>query len=574
MDDLLNTCGNDTKEPVQSEVYNVIEQFQDCEFFVWKHPAEKISMDMVLKVPAECVACCIEENGTVYDFKAGTYQLSGEQYPLALCCDASDGVSCFSCDFYFVRMDRRYSFLLRNEGLQITPEVQARCHCAVQVCDPKKLIQNLAVKHKKSAAKDGEALLEKFRRDMDCMFSYAVDSVYTDLPLSCRETSMLRKGVLQTFPKLLDSYGLKLVEFGGLDIRFHQSAYDWYLNAGSSGADELACKIDDYTSHQKRIDAWEKQEAQTMPPSAQGKKRRFGMLAAAIGGAAASVGTAVDRIRGAVRNTANAGKTHQPEIKKIQISAIAPGKFRKGDYNMVHVILYEEDFRKIVDALKSPGDLEEREMIKVPDDARIRVRLTSPDVEIQENDQEAQWYGEYLTFGFGVFMPVDYAKRSILFHAKVYINGVIASNLTFTAQCVSGYQQRLEIRRRDVMRAFASYASEDRDEVIRVIQGMRKARQDLDVFLDVEGLRSGEHWEERLYHEIDSSDILYLCWSRSAKDSKWVDREWRYAFQQKGTAGVEPVPLEPSEICPPPPELDRKHFNDNLNYMKKNRNWQ
>ena len=261
------------------------------------------------------------------------------------------------------------------------------------------------------------------------------------------------------------------------------------------------------------------------------------------------------------------------EIQKIQISAIAPKKFRKGDYSMIHVVLYEEAFRKVVDALKSENDQEATAVAKVPEDARIRACLSSPDVEIQDNDQEAQWYGEHLTFGFGVFMPVDYQKPSIWFHARIYINGVLASNLSFMASCVSATEQKPEIQRKDVLSAFVSYASEERDEVIRLIQGMRKARSELKVFMDVEGLRSGENWQEQLYREIDNRDVLFLCWSRAARDSEWVDREWRYALKQKGDMGVDPLPLEPAEVCPPPKELDRKHFNDALNYMKKNRNW-
>lgn len=88
-----------------------------------------------------------------------------------------------------------------------------------------------------------------------------------------------------------------------------------------------------------------------------------------------------------------------------------------------------------------------------------------------------------------------------------------------------------------------SYASEDRSRVATLIQGMRKVRPDLDIFFDVESLRSGDDWEEALPVEIDKRDILFLFWSQNAKDSKWVDFEWNYAYDQKGVDGIEPVPL-------------------------------
>lgn len=67
--------------------------------------------------------------------------------------------------------------------------------------------------------------------------------------------------------------------------------------------------------------------------------------------------------------------------------------------------------------------------------------------------------------------------------------------------------------------------------------------------------------------EIDKRDILFLCWSKYARDSKWVDAEWRYAFKNKGPDSIEPVPIDPPGSCPPPDELSRKHFNDKLLYI-------
>jgi len=89
----------------------------------------------------------------------------------------------------------------------------------------------------------------------------------------------------------------------------------------------------------------------------------------------------------------------------------------------------------------------------------------------------------------------------------------------------------------------------------------------MDVFFDIENLRSGVNWETALFREIEKRDILYLCWSHFAQKSRWVDAEWRYALKQKGKECIEPVPLEPPEVCPPPEELKEKHFNDKLLYI-------
>ena len=90
----------------------------------------------------------------------------------------------------------------------------------------------------------------------------------------------------------------------------------------------------------------------------------------------------------------------------------------------------------------------------------------------------------------------------------------------------------------------------------------------MDVFFDVDSLRSGEDWQQALRAEIERRDILFLCWSLSAKQSEWVDKEWRYALDNKGLDSIEPIPIDPPNICPPPKELASKHFNDRgLLYM-------
>jgi len=123
------------------------------------------------------------------------------------------------------------------------------------------------------------------------------------------------------------------------------------------------------------------------------------------------------------------------------------------------------------------------------------------------------------------------------------------------AQDVTSYEQR-------ALRWFASYASDDRNEVLARIQGMQKVIPELDVFFDVASLRSGEDWAQRIVEEIGSRDGLYLFWSPAAMRSKHVDREWRTAFDLKGIEGIDPVPLAAPSIAPPPPELASLHFNE------------
>ena len=260
----------------------------------------------------------------------------------------------------------------------------------------------------------------------------------------------------------------------------------------------------------------------------------------------------------------------QPK-NKVEFTAVAPKEFVKGDYTLIHVLMYEEAYRGVVDEVIAGMDVPAQKansgIQRVAEGSSVRVVLTSPDIGIRDGEETRTWEGGYLDFGFAVLLPEDYARRLVLFNALVYVNGVRLTRLTFTAECVSDARQKITVTRADVLSAFVSYASQDREEVASIIRGMQIARPELDVFFDVESLRCGEKWEQALYREIDRRDVLYLCWSRNARDSKWVDAEWHYALARKGDDCIEPVAIEGPDVCPPPRELNHKHFSDKMLYI-------
>lgn len=265
---------------------------------------------------------------------------------------------------------------------------------------------------------------------------------------------------------------------------------------------------------------------------------------------------------------------HAPlEISKVHFSAIAPRTLTKSEYTIIDIVMYQDAFRSVVDELIKEAALPVQEKksgtVRVREGARVKIQLTSPDIEIEDNVEEQEWVGEYLTYNFAVMIPEKFAKRQVLFTATVYIDDLIATRLKFIAKCWSLRQQKIKVTQENVLSAFVSYASQDRNRVAMIVQGMQKARPDMDIFFDVESLRSGESWEEALWSEIDRRDTLFLCWSRNAAESPWVAREWKYCYEQKGAEAIEPIPLEPPSSCPPPEELKRKHFNDRLLYLIK-----
>ena len=253
-------------------------------------------------------------------------------------------------------------------------------------------------------------------------------------------------------------------------------------------------------------------------------------------------------------------------VDDVVFSALSPKTLAPGSYGIIEILMYEDECRYVVDKHieDARGSVNERSkgIFKAKRGMNVRVCLTSPDIPIEDEIEECYWNGKYSSFSFYVNIPEDYKRKQILFIASVYFESVPAVKLKFLVDMEAGQVEVSELIRQDIRSAFMSYAREDMNEIYTIVQGMRKVRPDLNIFVDVDGLRSGQNWKDALYQEILRRDILYLCWSRHAKASEWVEREWRYALEQKGIDAIEPLPLEPPEVCEPPEELKEKHFHD------------
>ncbi len=275
------------------------------------------------------------------------------------------------------------------------------------------------------------------------------------------------------------------------------------------------------------------------------------------------IGGAIKKIKEKI--TAKQPTAKKPKLTEIEYSAIVPKALIKGAISEINVFLYEKDYEHIVEKAIQSSEGAAREVrgdaLNIEESATVTVTLCSPDSEkIFESDTKA-WGGRYLAFNFLPEIPDDCQSNQIRFTASVYFNGIIASTLKFVANCSLGSQQ-IKLARSDITSAFISYASPDREQVVDILQGMRKARPDMDIFFDRESLKSGDNWETRIINEISRRDILFLCWSESAKASEWVEKEWRYALNNKGIESIEPIPLISPDKCPPPDELKSKHFFD------------
>ena len=86
---------------------------------------------------------------------------------------------------------------------------------------------------------------------------------------------------------------------------------------------------------------------------------------------------------------------------------------------------------------------------------------------------------------------------------------------------------------------FVSYSHNDKI----IIQILEKAYAALGMkyLRDVNILRSGEKWNRSLLKKIEEANIFQLCWSKSAKESAFVEQEWRYALNLQRQSFIRPV---------------------------------
>jgi hypothetical protein len=198
---------------------------------------------------------------------------------------------------------------------------------------------------------------------------------------------------------------------------------------------------------------------------------------------------------------------------------------------------------------------------KVARGTSLTVRVRVQGLRIKPAQKTILWDGEIGNASFVLTVPPDSAGGSRAGTATVYANGLKIASLSFVLQ-VAPQSFAVPTQERRIRTAFASYASDDRDKVLARIQGIQKGAPDMDVFIDVARLRSGDNWQLRLRDEIIRRDVLYLFWSEAAKSSRWVTWEWKCALQERGIEFIDPIPLVSPKSVPPPPELAAIHFDE------------
>ena len=208
--------------------------------------------------------------------------------------------------------------------------------------------------------------------------------------------------------------------------------------------------------------------------------------------------------------------------------------------------------------------------------SELTFNLSIPKLEVDEPIQRLSWNGKADSIQFGVTVPADITQKTVIATVTVSQNTIPLGHLKFklsiipSASSTSKDPQIVGEVARHYTKAFVSYSSKDRIEVLKRVQGL--VVSGITIFQDILNLEPGDRWEKELYRNIDQCDLFLLFWSTAAKESPWVLKEVLYALERQGSDGLRspeiiPVIIEGPPLVPPPSELQNLHFNDKLLYL-------
>jgi serine/threonine protein kinase len=213
--------------------------------------------------------------------------------------------------------------------------------------------------------------------------------------------------------------------------------------------------------------------------------------------------------------------------------------------------------------------------INVKRGSRLTLCLHIPGLDIDNPVEYLVWNGRAASVLFGVTVPAEASLGNYIGTLMVSHNQIPIGHVKFMVEVSAGTQSPQAVQplgdvARRYHKAFISYASKDRTEVLKRVQML--AQMKIDYFQDVLHLEPGDRWEKELYRHIDTSDLFLLFWSSSAKESRWVMKEVQYAIARKrgnelAAPEIIPVIIEGPPPVAPPPELAHLHFNDHLIYF-------
>ncbi|MGQ4646079.1 Uma2 family endonuclease [Lyngbya aestuarii] len=265
----------------------------------------------------------------------------------------------------------------------------------------------------------------------------------------------------------------------------------------------------------------------------------------------------------------------------VDCSVFSPPAVACGDIFLVQVFVHLPEQAEIAKQQAQEFDSDAKQLgvrslgIPLERGTELTFYLSIPKLEVDEPIQQLNWQGRAESVQFGVTVPDDLSQKTVIGTITVSQNSIPLGHLKFKLSIISTAStakepQPLGDAARIYKKAFVSYSSKDRKEVLKRVQGL--AVTGIEVFQDILNLEPGDRWGKELYRNIDECDLFLLFWSTAAKESEWVLKEALYALERQGKDGLNPPEIIPVIIeglppVSPPNQLQHLHFNDKLLYL-------
>jgi hypothetical protein len=268
----------------------------------------------------------------------------------------------------------------------------------------------------------------------------------------------------------------------------------------------------------------------------------------------------------------------EPAEDMVECSVFGPPSAPPGKTILVQVFLHlanqAERASFLATAMDGSAKLKGAKPLDLPikRGARVEIALSASGLAVEEPVQSVVWQVEPTFCQFPTTMPAGTSGQSFFPIVRVSIDGKLVGRIAFSLSSDDAASRPTSEPLGDHAKlykyAFVSYASKDRDEVLKRVQMLEVLKTKF--FQDILSLDPGDRWEKKLYENIDRCDLFLLFWSQAAKDSQWVLKEAEYALaHQQKNRGSEPdlVPVVLEQNVLPPPSLAAFHFNDRISYL-------
>lgn len=283
-------------------------------------------------------------------------------------------------------------------------------------------------------------------------------------------------------------------------------------------------------------------------------------------------GAVLGGVSGERSETSSPAKRDPAPTAPADATAFAPKKLRRGTPELVRIVIHQP--KDLQDVIKAARKIDPRtdpapSGMKVGDvalGASVGVSLEVRGATCDGAIQRRVWQGDAIDFNFSA--EADEDVKQAVFLARVFVDDAQIGVLAFTRP-IGGPKKDAasngdKIRLKRHKRVFLSYSSKDRETVSAIATAYEAAG--VQHFFDRTSLKSGEEWSPRLRQEIDRADLFHLCWSKSAADSEWVEKEAEHALTRRHRNGKKPEITVQMLDGPPwakhPPHLDSINFDD------------